>query len=349
MKISILLPYKENFSPNYAGSVSLFISDTTRLSKYKKDILIYGSTKYKNKLLKNYTNINFKKYFFKSSTNTYINKFLSLEKKNYSDLIEIHNRPEYINKIYEKNKNIIFYFHNNPLDMKSAKRVEDRYNILNKSKLIIFNSLWTLKQFKKNLNLKKNKKKLIVIYQSTSKKKINFKKKENIIIFVGRLNSSKGYDVFGRAILNILNKNPEWSSIVIGDEPREKLIFKHKRLKILGFKRNDIVSKWFSKSSISVVCSRKEEPFGRTALEASSCGCAVIISNRGGLPEASPYAIKINILNVLNLEKAIIKLVNDKKERNKLQKKIYKNFNLTNEYISNIIDNYRYKLLKNIL
>ena len=27
MKISILLPYKENFSPEYAGAVSIFIKD----------------------------------------------------------------------------------------------------------------------------------------------------------------------------------------------------------------------------------------------------------------------------------------------------------------------------------
>ena len=39
------------------------------------------------------------------------------------------------------------------------------------------------------------KKKLDVIYQSTSLKKLNFKKKKNYIIFVGRLNNSKGYDV----------------------------------------------------------------------------------------------------------------------------------------------------------
>ena len=38
MKISILLPYKENYSVNYAGAVSLFINDTTKLSKYKKNI-----------------------------------------------------------------------------------------------------------------------------------------------------------------------------------------------------------------------------------------------------------------------------------------------------------------------
>ena len=27
MKISILLPYKENFTPDYAGAVSLFLND----------------------------------------------------------------------------------------------------------------------------------------------------------------------------------------------------------------------------------------------------------------------------------------------------------------------------------
>ena len=36
MKVSILLPYKENFSPNYAGAVSLFVNDTTNRSIYKK-------------------------------------------------------------------------------------------------------------------------------------------------------------------------------------------------------------------------------------------------------------------------------------------------------------------------
>ena len=43
MKISILLPYKENFSPVYAGAVSLFVKDTVKISKYKKNITIYGA------------------------------------------------------------------------------------------------------------------------------------------------------------------------------------------------------------------------------------------------------------------------------------------------------------------
>ena len=57
MKISILLPYKENFTPIYAGAVSLFVKDTTKISKFKKYIIIYGNTALKNIYRLNYTNI----------------------------------------------------------------------------------------------------------------------------------------------------------------------------------------------------------------------------------------------------------------------------------------------------
>ena len=40
MKISVLLPYKENFSPTYAGAVSLFVKDTIKISKFKKFITV---------------------------------------------------------------------------------------------------------------------------------------------------------------------------------------------------------------------------------------------------------------------------------------------------------------------
>ena len=39
MKISILLPYKENFSPEYPGAVSLFVYETSIISKFKKTII----------------------------------------------------------------------------------------------------------------------------------------------------------------------------------------------------------------------------------------------------------------------------------------------------------------------
>ena len=346
MKISILLPYKENFTPLYPGAVSLFLKDTIPLSKFKRKILVYGNTKYKKKFLKNYINLDFNKFFFKSSSNSYLKKFLEKENKLKSDLIEIHNRPNYVDTIYKKNKNIVLYYHNDPHKMKDSSSINDRKNILKKTLMIIFNSKWTLNQFIKGIEKKYYKNKLKVIHQSTNKKKINFKIKKKIIIFVGRLNKSKGYDLFGNTIINILNKYPDWKAIAIGDEHREKLIFKHKRFKILGFQNNETVVNWFKKSDISVSCSRIEEPFGRTALEASSAGCAVIISNKGGLPEASSSGIKIKKLTIKNLQNKIEKLINDENYKKNLQKKIYKKFSLTNELASKKIDDYRKKLIK---
>ena len=61
MKISILLPYKENFSPVYAGAVSLFVKDTVKISKYKKNITVYGNTNIKNIYNLSYKNIFLKK------------------------------------------------------------------------------------------------------------------------------------------------------------------------------------------------------------------------------------------------------------------------------------------------
>ena len=66
MKISILLPYKENFSPDYAGAVSLFINDTLRISKYKRSTIVFGNTNYKNKFRLKYKNIDIPKKIFQS-------------------------------------------------------------------------------------------------------------------------------------------------------------------------------------------------------------------------------------------------------------------------------------------
>ena len=81
MKISILLPYKENFSPEYPGAVSLFVYETTKISKFKKDITVYGNTIFRKKFNLKYKNIELKKNLFSSQTRNYVNKFIDLEKK----------------------------------------------------------------------------------------------------------------------------------------------------------------------------------------------------------------------------------------------------------------------------
>jgi glycosyltransferase involved in cell wall biosynthesis len=348
MKISILLPYKENYSPTYPGAVSLFVHATSKISIYKKDIVIFGSTNLIKKLSKNYVNIPLKRQLFKSQSKDYVNKFVLLNNEKKPDIVEIHNRPNYVKFIKKLNTKIILYFHNDPISMIGSKLPSERKDLLSQCSKIIFNSEWSKKRFLKNFNNFFHKSlKLEVIHQSINKTKVDIKKKEKLITFVGKLNSAKGYDLFGKSIIKILNQYPKWKSVVIGDEPREEITFKHKNLKNLGFQHHNKVLDIFKKSSIAVACSRWEEPFGRTSLEASSRGCAVIISNRGGLPETITNGVIIRNLTAENVYKSIKNLIINKNQRLILQKASLKNFYLTDKYITNKIDNYRTKLSKN--
>ena len=301
MKISILLPYKENFSPEYPGAVSLFVYETTKISKYKKDITIFGNTNFKKIFNIKYKNIGLQKKFFSSQTKLYVNKFINLEKKYNSQIIEVHNRPSYIHILKSKTKNKILtlFFHNDPLSMEGSKTIEQRKSLLKYCYKIIFNSSWSKKRFLEGLENKFiNSNKLLIFYQSAKKGSFSLiKKKKKWITFVGKLNRAKGYDIFAKSIVQILNKYPQWKAIIIGDEKREKINLKHERASLLGFKKHSDVLNIFKKTSITVACSRWEEPFGRTSLEASANGCAVIITDRGGLPETVTDAKIIKKLN----------------------------------------------------
>ncbi len=344
MRISILLPFKENFSPEYPGAVSLFINDTLKVSKYKKYIKVFGNTNFKKKFNHNYTNIKLKKIIFGSQNKKYVSEFIKLEKKRKSNLIELHNRPIYVKYLINElqKRNYVLFFHNDPLTMNGSKSISERIFLMNRCNKIIFNSNWSKKRFLegiKNEIIKFDK--LIVIHQSAKKNKINIKRKKKIITFVGKLNRSKGYDIFGNAIIKILNKHKEWNGIVVGDEPRDKILFNHPRLKQKGFIDHKKVLSIYRESSIAVACSRWEEPFGRSSLEAASNGCAVIISNRGGLPETITDGVILKKLTTEILFKEIDGLIINQKKRTNLQTNSYNNFYLTHNYISNLIDKVR--------
>ena len=345
MKISILLPFKENYSSKYAGAVSLYVNESTRISKYKKNITIYGNTNLKNKF-KNYFNLKLKEKKFTSKNFNYVKKFSEIEKKNKSDIIEIHNRPIYLKYLIEQkvSTNFVIFFHNDPLTIKGSENVQERIFLLENCTYIVFISNWLKKQFFKGISDKKYEYKILIIPHSAKKNIVNFSKKLNHIIFVGKLNSAKGYDLFGNAVIQILNKHKNWKAFVFGDEPREKLSFYHNRLYLKGFKSHDIVLNYYKLSKISVTCSRWEEPLGRAGIEASANGCAPIVSNRGGLPETITNGIILNNLNVKSLFSEIDNLIVKKEYLKKIQINSYKNFFLSHEKINGLIDNYRDKL-----
>ena len=352
MKISILLPYKENFSPEYPGAVSLFINDTSKLSRYKKNIKVYGNTEFKKIFSIKYQNIVLNKKFIGSQSKKYVHKFIDYERKEPSDLIEVHNRPNYLRYLSERlnKRNYTLFFHNDPLSMEGSKSLQDRNFLLKICYRIIFNSNWSKNRFLESIDSRFiNSEKLKVCFQSAVKGNVNLiKDKKKWITFVGKLNKAKGYDIFGKSIIKVLNKNPSWEAKIVGDEKREKIEFNHSHIDKLGFLEHKKVLSLYKRSSIAVVCSRWEEPFGRTSLEAAANGNAVIISNKGGLPETITNGVILKNLSPEELTRKINDLISNNNYRKNLQRLSIKNFYLTNEYVSNLIDNYRDEKLKNI-
>ena len=335
-KIFIILPHKDQFIKNYAGSASIWVKDFFKDSKYKNNIKIFGSTNNtKNVFIKkNYVNIKIPKIKIFSKSKFYINKLVNFCKSENPSIVEIHNRPSYLLKIAEKihKTNFILVIHNDPLNLKGSVSINERKTLLEICHKIYFVSTWVEEKFFNGLD-KNFYTNFRTLYPSINRLN-KFPKKDKLIIFSGKLNTAKGFDKFAIAVSKILDNFKDWKAIAIGDEPREKYSFKHKRLDFTGWISQDDVLKLYNKSSITVAPSLWEEPFGRSSLEAGSRGNAVIISKRGGLPETINNPIFLKDVTSNNIYQEISKLILNPKL---LKKRQIDNFNKPIHLIKNNI------------
>ena len=335
--IAILLPYKEKYNLNKAGAASIWVKDYLSISKLKNQTLIFGNLDKKDKpLTKNFVNIDLTKAYIRKNIQ-YTKHLYDYHLKNKFNIIEIHNRPESLLYLIKKkiSAKLIFMFHNNPQDMRSSKSINDRIFIAENTDQIYFVSRWVKDKFFEGLPFN-HRNNCEILYPAIKPLK-KFPKKDNLIIFSGKLNSSKGFDLYGKAVIKILDKHKSWSAIAIGNEPREKFNFDHKNFKILDWVKHDDILDYYKKASISVVPSRWLEPFGRTAMESAAYGCATITTRNGGLPETFNNELFLEKINDIELYKLIEKLIKNNIYRKRIQKKNFSNvINNINEKVSKL-------------
>jgi glycogen synthase len=113
------------------------------------------------------------------------------------------------------------------------------------------------------------------------------------LAFVGRLISDKGADCLLKALASLKKKGMTPKLSIIGNGPEsarlEELCSELgllDQVRFLGAKSQAEVGALLRRHRILVVPSLWAEPFGVVALEGLACGCIVIGSDRGGLPEA---------------------------------------------------------------
>ena len=85
INIATILPYKENYTFSKAAAASLWVSEFSKYSRFKKTNYIYGSTDSKDYLSKNYININVNNLRSKLSSSTieYCKQFIKISKITY--------------------------------------------------------------------------------------------------------------------------------------------------------------------------------------------------------------------------------------------------------------------------
>jgi glycosyltransferase involved in cell wall biosynthesis len=137
--------------------------------------------------------------------------------------------------------------------------------------------------------------------------------RERDLIFVGRLVSDKGVDLLLEALARLKYKGIRPRLTVIGSGPEETLLRRlaaelglTSQVEFAGAKTGENLAEALNAHRILVVPSRWAEPFGVVALEAIACGCVVIGSEEGGLPDAmGPCGVTFPNGNVDSLADAI--------------------------------------------
>ena len=337
-KRAIILPYKESFSDKNSGAASIFVKESLA-NENIQEFVIYGSKSSVNiKYKKNYFFNPIQKKYFRNYN--YIKYFIKKFSNFNFETIEIHNRPEYIKEI-KKNfplSKIIFYFHNNPNTLRGSKTNEEKKYIYNNCN-IVFLSKWIQKKFE---NKKFINKKNIVIYPGV--KQSSYKKKQKIIFFCGKLNHSKGYNIFIEATKKIkkIKEFSNWKIISAGTESRRVLPVED-HIKELGQISNKQVYNIYKKALISIAPSNWEEPLGRLPIESAAHGSISITSDKGGLPETNHQGYILKDNSSKELFELLVKLLTNSKKLHSLSRKIYNNFNFTNEQFLKSVSNLRCK------
>jgi UDP-glucose:(glucosyl)LPS alpha-1,2-glucosyltransferase len=123
--------------------------------------------------------------------------------------------------------------------------------------------------------------------------------KRREIIFVGRLSPQKGGLVFAQAALQLKEHLPDWRFVLVGarsfDKPtlgsdyEQQVVEAMRRLgvqgEITGYLPRVQAMARLQQAAIATIPSQWDDPCPLSVIEALACGCAVVASSRGGIPE----------------------------------------------------------------
>lgn len=147
---------------------------------------------------------------------------------------------------------------------------------------------------------------------------------EKLIVFMGRMASQKGPEVFLKLARELLHSSDSLRFVMAGEGEMKRQIMEEvarfrlgDRIHFTGFLERQEVYELLAMTDILVMPSRSE-PFGLVALEAAAFGVPVIISQYAGVAEVLTNAPKIEPSEILQIKGYVNRLLNDDNYRERL-------------------------------
>ncbi len=152
------------------------------------------------------------------------------------------------------------------------------------------------------------------------------------VLCVGRLDRNKGPDIALDAVRRLQAEGCDITFTLAGatwfygdrdDSYSRQLKFDVQRAggRCLGHVGREQIASVYREADVVCVLSRSNEPFGLVALEAMASGCAVLASNRGGLPEACGQgAVLVSPEDLSSIEDHLRQWARDREELRKAKK-----------------------------
>ena len=189
-----------------------------------------------------------------------------------------------------KTKIPIIYNHQNPCYEDTFKRIVNKNRNFGYLQCISKNQM-------KDIQIN-SPKKTFMTYNcvDTSLFKPQLRKKEDFVMYLGRLNFNKGIDIaislandskIPLLIAGPLRENEQRSKILFDEKVKPYL---NSQIKYIGEINDQQKIKLLSRSRALIVPNRWNEPFGIMNIEALACGTPIIATNKGSLKEIVKHA-----------------------------------------------------------
>ncbi len=300
--LHILLPVKERFTASNAGAVAQVVRDMARASRYR-DQLVLGRDPEGPVLAElPFQMLKPRRGLLRGRNLGLAAAYLDWldEQAGLPGLLEVHGRCHVAAYIAKRRPDlkIALFLHNDPRQMRGGARLAERRWLLDNLAGIFCVSDYIRSCFLDGLETRPDTAKVAVTPLGVDRPVKKRPAKHKTIILVARMVPEKGVLETAAACAEILPDFPDWRLQLVGARgfantrlsSYEKQVAAYveklgPQAQMTGFIPADEVQARQLQAAISVVPSLWPEPASRAVLEALACGCALLTTRRGGIPE----------------------------------------------------------------